>query len=285
MSKKSSRREIQADLHFHSNASDGVLSPTDAVARHVRAGDKVVALADHDTTAGCAEGMKAAMKLGVPFIPAVEISVRLSGADIHLLAYAFDLGDEELQRFLVSVRHARLDRVEEIIKRLAKIGLELTMEEVLSVSGRSSVARPHIAEAMWKKGLVAAKEDAFRDYLGRDKPAFVPVGDVSPREAIEHVARAGGVVSVAHPFTENILDVLSIYRDSEVWGLEARHAGHNPELVRQYEDLARYLDVCVTGGTDDHGHPDQAHTLGTIRIEEKVLDDLIARTRRVLAAS
>lgn len=283
MGKGKSSRDIQADLHFHSTASDGVLSPTRMIERHVRAGDKVVAIADHDSTEGCLEGMTAAKRHDVPFIPAVEISVRLAGADIHLLAYAVDLGDEDLQRFLNAVRNSRLDRVEEIIRRLEMLGLELTMEEVLAVAGRSSVARPHIAEAMWKKGLVEEKEHAFRDYLGRDKPAFVPVGDVTPSQAIEIVRSAGGVVSIAHPFTENILDVLAICRDAPVWGIEARHAGHNATLCAQYEDLAKYLGCAVTGGTDDHGHADHDETLGTVRIEERVLDFLIDRTRRVLA--
>ena len=283
MGKGKSSRDIQADLHFHSNASDGILTPTQAVDRHVRVGDKVVAIADHDSTEGCFEGMTAAKRRGVPFIPAVEISVRMAGADIHILAYAFDLGDEDLQRFLSSVRNSRLDRVEEIIRRLEALGLELTMEEVLAVAGRSSVARPHIAEAMWKKGLVEAKEHAFRDYLGRDKPAFVPVGDGTPAQAIRIVQSAGGVVSIAHPFTENILDVLAICRDGEVWGIEARHAGHNATLSAQYEDLAKYLGCEVTGGTDDHGHADHDAVLGTVRIEERVLDFLVDRTRRVLA--
>jgi hypothetical protein len=280
---RNASRRIQADLHFHSTASDGILTPTQAVERHIRAGNKVLAITDHDSTEGCLEGMQAAARHGVPFLPGVEISARQGGGDIHLLAYAFDLSHKPLQRFLESLRNARLDRVEEILRRLSALGLELTIEEVLAVAGRSSVARPHIAEAMWKKGLVDRKEDAFRDYLGRDKPAFVPVGEVRPIEVIRLVEEAGGVVSLAHPFTENVLDILAICRDAPLWGLEARHAAHNEVLVAQYEDLAAYLGCEVTGGTDDHGHPDSDEFLGTVTLEERVLDFLLDRSRRVLA--
>lgn len=277
--------DIQADLHFHSNASDGLLSPSAAVARHIAAGDKIVALADHDTIEGIAEAHETAREAGVPWIPAVEISVRMGPADIHLLGYAFDPSDAALGRLLHSIRNARFDRVEEIIRRLAACGIELTMEEVLAEAGRSSIARPHIAQALFKKGLVAEPEHAFRDYIGRDKPAFVPVGEVTPREAIETVIAAGGVVSMAHPFTENIMEILTVAGECDLWGLEARHAHHDAILRSQYEDLAKYLGCAVTGGTDDHGHTESDPSLGTIFLPEGTIEFLLERARRVLASN
>ena len=135
-----------------------------------------------------------------------------------------------------------------------------------------------------KKGLVAEPEHAFRDYLGRDQPAFVPVGEVTPREAIATVIAAGGVVSMAHPFTENIMEILAVAGECELWGLEARHAHHDAILRSQYEDLAKYLGCAVTGGTDDHGHTDSDASLGTIRLPEETIKFLLARSRATIPA-
>ncbi|MDQ2683818.1 MAG: PHP domain-containing protein, partial [Chloroflexota bacterium] len=163
----------RADLHTHSTASDGTLAPADLVRQAHRRGLPVIALTDHDSTAGLAEAMATGAEIGVRVIPGIELSTNVSAGEVHMLGYGIDPANETLQRALAGYRQARVERARRIIERLREEGVHLSADDILATADHASIGRPHIARAMIEAGYVSSVSEAFDRYIGNGKPAYV----------------------------------------------------------------------------------------------------------------
>ena len=271
------------DLHLHTTASDGALSPAALVARAARAGIRTLAVTDHDTIGGLAEAGAAAASAGVTFVPGIEITAVEEGRDVHVLGYYFDPADAALAQFLAGQREDRIRRVREIARRLAALGVPIDVERILTDARESgaSIGRPHIAEALVAAGHVVSRDVAFERFLERSAPAFVPRRGAGVPGVIDVIRRAGGVASLAHPGLTRIDDRIPAFARAGLDALEVRHPDHDGETERRYRSLADTLGLAVSGGSDfhaDHGH--HRCPLGSVSLEAGDLSRLAARCGR-----
>ncbi|XVV12147.1 PHP domain-containing protein [Actinoplanes sp. CA-131856] len=248
------------DLHCHSTASDGTLTPAELVRAGAEAGLDVMAITDHDTTGGW-EAAAAARPEGLQLVRGAELSCRWHGAEppiaLHMLAYLFDPDEPRLAGDLARLRTDREQRAEKIVNRLAADGVPITWEEVHGYAAGGSVGRPHIAQALIRAGLVRTTTEAFHSqWLGARY--FVPKSDLDVFEAVRAVRAAGGVTVFAHPRAtvrgRVVPDRLIVeLAEAGLFGLEADHEDHSPEERAHVRALAESLGLVVTGSSDFHG--------------------------------
>ncbi|MFN7983625.1 MAG: PHP domain-containing protein [Vicinamibacterales bacterium] len=244
------------DLHTHSTASDGMFAPEALVARAAAAGVKTLGLTDHDTIAGCAAASAACGKMGLTFVPGIEITAMTGDRDVHVLAYFFDLESSALRSFLVAQREIRVNRVRAIFDRLKTLGMPLDVEAILRPGLENpsvSVGRPWIARALVAAGYVSSVNDAFERWLGRGCPAFVPRGGASTADVFAVVHEAGGLVSLAHPVLVKHDEWIPGFARQGLDAIEAFHSAQTFDDTRRYQLIARDLGLLLTGGSDFHG--------------------------------
>lgn len=271
------------DLHTHSTASDGALSPRELVALAAERGLSGIALTDHDTTAGLQEAEAMAHVLDVRLIPGVEISCSSEQAGlVHILGYFVNRHVPELAELLERVQGLRVERAEKIVERIVDLGVPLRMEDVLAESGGRAPGRPHIARALAKAGAIADPSEAFSaDWIGPGGRAWVHTPSVAVERAIEVVHQAGGVAVFAHPGSRAKGGVreaaVRFAAEHGLDGVEVDHPDHTDEAVGMCVDLARELDLVQTGGSDDHGDGVEGPRLGCRTVSERVVQALEAR--------
>lgn len=272
------------DLHIHSNCSDGAFSPAELLQRASGEGLSAVAIADHDSVAGIAEGITAGMACGIEVIPAVELSVQFkSWQDVHLLGYGMEWTDALFIKKLNSFRERREHRNEEILERVNEMldeeGLTaVALSEVL-VFARDAIGRPHIARALLERGYVSNIEDAFKRYL---VPCNVPKYYWPIQDAIQEIKRLGGVAVLAHPTTVSsdrqvLRDVITELSESGLDGIEVFNNMAQPDEMEFLRRLANELGLLVTGGSDFHGIEEglqMGRGRGGIRFSEYLLAPL-----------
>jgi predicted metal-dependent phosphoesterase TrpH len=247
---------MRADLHVHSNASDGTDPPAEVMRRAARAGLDVVALTDHDTVAGHAEARAAAGP--VTLLLGMELSCLLAGRSLHMLAYLFDPDQPELAAELTRIRDDRVVRARAMVDRLAGLGVGISWDQVAEIAGAAVVGRPHIARAMTASGAIASPDEAFsRDWIADGGRAYVGRYALDPVRAIGLVRAAGGVTVLAHPRAgrdtfvsdEQVAGLAAV----GLAGLEVRHPDQSATERVRLLALARDLALVATGGSDDHG--------------------------------
>jgi 3',5'-nucleoside bisphosphate phosphatase len=252
------------DLHIHSRASDGTLSPAEVIALASRLNLRAISITDHDSIAGSREALLGGIPNTLGFLTGVEISAEpppsYPGAgSIHILGYGFRLDDPELNRTLERLQDSRRGRNPEIVARLNKLGIPIRIEEVEREAADGQPGRPHIAKLLIKKGVVKTMDDAFDRYLGNGKPAYVDKFRIESNQAIGLINAAGGIPVLAHPCllelesVEQLDDLLQEMMSMGLKGLEVYYPQHSPEQTRQYADLAARHRLLMTGGTDFHG--------------------------------
>lgn len=248
---------MRADLHVHSNASDGTDSPAQVMRRAAQAGLDVVALTDHDTVAGH-EQARQSLPDGLILVPGMELSGRLAGRSVHLLAYLFDAGDPQLTAELARIRNDRVLRARAMVDRLAELGVGISWDQVAAIAGEAVVGRPHIARAMAASGAIAEPREAFtRDWIADGGRAYVDRYALDPGQAIRLVRAAGGAVVLAHPRAGRDWEV----SDEQIAGLaavglagvEVFHPDQNDAERARLLALTRDLGLLASGGSDDHG--------------------------------
>ncbi len=244
------------DLHLHTTASDGRLSPAELVARVAAAGITTMSVTDHDTVAGLAEvGVEAAAR-GIRLVPGIEITSTADGRDVHLLGYFFDPGSAPLLAFLEGQRAMRVSRVREIGARLALLGMPIDVEALVTAAAArpgSSIGRPQIARALVGAGHVGSIQEAFDRWLANGRPAYVARTGPSPAAVVDVVHAAGGVASFAHPAVTKRDELIRPLADHGLDAIEVYHSDHLPEHERDYRGLAARLGLLVSGGSDFHG--------------------------------
>jgi len=273
-----------ADLHTHSTASDGTHEPVDVVRLAAAAGLDTIALTDHDTTDGVAAAVREGAARGVRVIAGAEFSVAAPWGEMHLLGYFLPETDGRLAGFLAGQRDARAARMAEIVRRLQRNGVAVTLDAVRREAGGDALGRPHAARALVRGGHVAGIAAAFDRYLGSGRPAFVPkvLPDLAAVTAL--VREVGGVTSAAHLKGRGTRPALERLRGLGVDAVEVRHPAHDAERAGRLDRLAGELGLLRSGGTDWHGE-EEAHEagrahLGTITVPPEWIGALEALHRQ-----
>jgi hypothetical protein len=272
-----------ADLHFHSNFSDGVESPAELVRRAMAAGLSVAALTDHDAVHGIQVFEAAAAGTGLIAAGGAELSVDDGGEDIHLLGLFLDPEEPALVERLTWFRAVRDQRGAAMVEKLARLGVMLDLAALRSEVGAGAFGRPHVARALVEKGIVRSVGEAFDRYLGDGGPAFVPKAKWGLEEAIGVVRRAGGLAVLAHPvWYRDPVEILRRGRDLGLDGVEVFHPD-NEGREEEFSSAAEALGLLVTAGSDFHASPDGGQSLGVRRLSgplwERVADAAAARRR------
>lgn len=260
----------EIDLHSHSTASDGTLSPKELVAKAADIGLRCLALTDHDTTAGLAEALAAGKEYGVEIIPGCELSVDFKSGIMHIIGLWVSPTSPNLNAVLQRLRDDRLTRNQRILQKLADLGICISYDELTEMvqDEKSSIGRPHIARVLMRRGIVPDIKTAFQEYLGAGKKAHVPKMKLPPKVAIETLKADGATVILAHPYslalpideTETVLKTLQSYG---LDGLEVYYPLHSPEEREQYSKIAQNLGFLISGGSDFHGSVKPDISLGT----------------------
>ncbi|MET9087357.1 PHP domain-containing protein [Streptomyces sp. NPDC004237] len=276
---------MRIDLHCHSTASDGTDTPAELVRNAAAAGLDVVALTDHDTTRGYAEAI-AALPAGLTLVTGAELSCRIDGVSMHMLAYLFDPEEPDLLAERELVRDDRVPRAQGMIAKLNALGVPVTWEQVKRIAGDGSVGRPHVASALVELGVVPTVSDAFtEEWLADGGRAFVEKHETDPFEAIRLVKGAGGVCVFAHPAAAKrgrtvpesaIAELAAAGLD----GIEVDHMDHDEDTRVRLRGLAGELGLLVTGSSDYHGSR-KTVTLGEYTTHPEVYGEI---TRRATGA-
>ncbi|HHW26308.1 MAG TPA: PHP domain-containing protein [Firmicutes bacterium] len=254
-----------ADLHVHSTASDGVLSPSELIALASEKRLKAIAIADHDTTSGVRSLLRNSFgprsqldtitRGGVEVVPAVEINSDWEGRELHILGYFIPLEQSPFQELLSRLQRSREGRVDKMIARLSQLGMPVDRDRVLEFAKGDSVGRPHIAMAMVEKGYVGTVKEAFDKYIGIGKAGYVEREHLTPLASVKAIYDSGGVAVWAHPGTARADHLLPELIGIGLRGIEVYHPEHTDEDRARYLELARRYALCVTGGSDYHGQP------------------------------
>lgn len=282
---------MRIDLHTHSVASDGTDTPGDLVRKAAGVGLDVLAITDHDTSTGWAGAEEAAREVGITLVRGMEISTRLGRRSVHLLAYLVDPGHPPLVEALTRIIDGRNDRVPGIVAALNSHGVEVSADDVLrEASGSAAAGRPHVADAMVRKGLVADRTEAFARWLNPGRPGYVERYAASLEEMVGVVAGAGGVSVLAHPWGRSgrsVLDAEAVarLRDLGLSGVEVDHQDHGPAERDALRSLARDLDLVVTGSSDHHGLGKVDHELGVNTTAPEELERLLDLAARAAASA
>jgi len=271
------------DLHLHTRFSDGSLTPAEVVTMAHQAGVTAMAITDHDIVDGIPHAMEAATGLGIEIVPGVEVSSRFDGRELHVLGYFFDWQDPAFQAHMVRQRLSRHARNPQTIERLNALGLEISEEEVRAKAGSDSIGRPHVAQVLIDKGYVHDTREAFDRYLGEGAAAYVPRTLSDTRDVITWIRDAGGVPVLAHP-TWTRCEGEPLYRlcvdlkEAGLLGLEVFYSTHDRRHTSRYLELAKRLDLLVTGGSDFHGEANPTIQVGrgkgNLKVPAALLDPL-----------
>jgi hypothetical protein len=279
------------DLHTHTNFSDGTDTPTELVNKALASGITTLAITDHDSISGWDEAISA-LRPGLSLVPGAEISCQTTdGISVHILGLLFDPNHVELINTLSKTRENRHGRMEKIISRINEAGIDISMADVLEqLSDGATLGRPHLADALVKKGVVASREEAFTQMLHNNSKYYVSHYSPSPEVAIKLIKEAGGVAVIAHPMASHRGRVISTETfgsiiNSGLDGIEVDHRDHTPDEKRELINLAKEFDLVMTGSSDYHGNG-KLNMLGEYTTHPKQWEKLESKAtiRRVVTA-
>lgn len=267
---------IYADLHSHTNFSDGIYTPLELLTRAKNAGISAISITDHDTVEGVRVALGLQEQVGIRVIKGIEISCYEQRTNIHILGYNIDIDNPELTEFLKQQKLYRKDRAFQIVEKLNALKINISFDELLERTGDVPITRPHIAQLLVDKGFVPTIREAFWQYLAEDMPAYVYKSDIPVTKAIEVINKSGGVAVLAHP--ANWFKPAFLYKliDSGLDGIEVHHPSHNTNQVKNYKSIASQYWLLETGGSDFHGNREfDDMNLGKFGITEKQLDTML----------
>jgi predicted metal-dependent phosphoesterase TrpH len=274
------------DLHMHSTASDGTLSPRELVEEAKKVGLKVMALTDHDTVDGIKEAKEKAKELDIEFICGIEFSTEYNGCEVHILGYFLDENNEKLLELLDKLKKERVERTKKILKKLEKYKCYLSMEDLEKEVKGDLISRSHIANAMMAKGFVYSKAEAFKIYLRTGGLAAEPKKELNALEAVKFIKEIGGVSSLAHPKLTGLgggsLERLIIeLKEQGLDAMEVYYPEQSDKETEMYKKLCDKYGLLYTGGSDFHGMNRPETLLGVKGIGEEELKRLKNRINRV----
>ena len=245
--------EALADLHIHTTASDGRLTPAQVVEAASEAGLAAIAITDHDTVDGVDEALSVSDELGVEVVPGIEISALYGkNVEVHILGYFMDFRDEEFIARLRELKTARLERGRQMVQQLAAAGVPVTFERILEIAGGGAIGRPHVARAICEVGAAHSMDSAFGKYLQENGVGYVPRHRVEPIEAVQMILNAGGVASCAHLGKLHRDELVLQLIKNGLQAIEVHHPDHGSAAVRYYNKFANRHGLIITGGSDAH---------------------------------
>jgi predicted metal-dependent phosphoesterase TrpH len=251
------------DLHSHTTASDGSLTPRELVREAVRRGLRVLGVTDHDSTDGLDPALdEAARHPPLQIVPGIEINCDVEGAEIHILGYYIDYEAGWFQAFCRGQREERRARVRRMAAKLRELGMPIDADEIFALVREGSAGRPHVAQAMMKGGYVKSVREAFDKYLAAGKPGHVPRTKLTPEDAVRLIRKAAGVPVFAHPGLSDRDELIPALIAAGLMGLECYYREHPAEQTAGYLQLCRDRGLVATGGSDFHGPAVRAGTLG-----------------------
>jgi len=263
-----------ADLHLHTNASDGEYSPQEVVKAAYKQGFSAISITDHDTLSGIEEAREACQKLGIEFISGIEISTLWEGKEIHILGYFLEKADGHFLEKLTEMKNSRKERIRKMVRRLNDLGYNISLDKVQEIAGVGAIGRPHVAKALLEKNYVKSIKEAFIKLLSPGCPGYVPRYKINPFEAIELIKGISGIPVIAHPGINHDEDLLYKLAKAGLLGIEVWHPEHNEFLTKKYFQIARKCDLLITGGSDWHGHNKEDTALGIIKLDYKYVEEL-----------
>jgi len=269
-----------ADLHLHTNFSDGTYTPEELAGHAQRCGFRAVALTDHDTVDGCARMAASCESAGLEFIPAAELTTEMGGHEVHVLGYYLDIQNPRLGEQLRRFQEVRRGRVFEMVARLNELNIPLQTEAVFALANCRSPGRPHIARALVQGGWCSGLDEAFERFLKKGKPAWVPKFKIGAAEAIELVHHAGGLASLAHPGINHCDEIIPDLVAAGLDGLECFHTKHSTSTTQRYLEMADKHQLLVTGGSDCHGMSKGRPLIGSIKVPYECVERLRDRMQR-----
>jgi len=269
----------KVDLHIHSTASDGRLSPAEVVHKSVERGLTIIAIADHDTVDGIAPALTAVEAFPqLKVIPCVEISTDVPHGEVHVLGHFIDYTDPELRATLEKLRNSRRERAQGMIAKLRNLGIHIEWQRVQEIAGSGSIGRPHIAQAMLEKGYITSLKEAFTKYISRGGTAYVEREKMTPVEAVELILKASGLPVLAHPLTVNDPETMVVeLKAAGLVGLEAYYNSYTTDEINRLVNLADKYDLIASGGSDFHGLDASTETMiGGVDVPMESAEQLIA---------
>ncbi|MFC2013507.1 PHP domain-containing protein [Chloroflexota bacterium] len=267
------------DLHIHTTASDGLLSPEEVIHKSAEHGVTIIVITDHDSIDGIFPALAAAnASPQLKVIPGVEISADVPHGEVHVLGYFIDYTDHNLQATLERFRNYRQERARGMVTKLRDLGIYIDWQRVQEIAGSGSIGRPHIAQAMLEKGYIASIREAFDKYISRDGPAYVEREKMTPAEAVELILQSKGLPVLAHPFTINDPEAMVIeLKAAGLIGIEAYYGGYTGDEINRLVTLAEKHNLVATGGSDYHGLDTGSETMiGEVDVPMDSAEHLIA---------
>ena len=255
-----------ADLHLHTQFSDGTFSPEVLVSHARSRGLTAIALTDHDTMEGCVRTAIACREAAIEFIPGSELTAEQGGEEIHILGYLMDAENPKLLAELAKFQTIRQNRIHEIVQKLNAKKVPITAEAVMAIAKCRAPGRPHVARALVKAGHCATMDEAFERFLKKHRPAWVPKFKMSAEQAIALIHQAGGVAIMAHPGLNRSDDVIPPIIEAGLDGIECFHSKHSAGMTEHYLQMAEANGLLITGGSDCHGISKGRPLIGTIRL-------------------
>jgi predicted metal-dependent phosphoesterase TrpH len=265
-----------ADLHLHTNFSDGTFTPEELAERGQKAGLSAMSLTDHDTVEGCARMAIACGERGIRFISGTELTAEMEGSEVHLLGYFVDIENQMLLGEMKKYQSVRQSRIHEMVRKLNELNIPLTAEAVFKLANCRSPGRPHVGRALVQEGFCTNMDEAFDRFLKKHRPAWVPKMRVSAREAIELIHNAGGLAVMAHPGLNRTDESIPRMVDEGLDGIECYHTKHSPSTSEHYLKIAARYNLLVTGGSDCHGYSKGKPLIGGVKLPGEHLEKLLS---------
>ncbi|MFH1846237.1 MAG: PHP domain-containing protein [Candidatus Omnitrophota bacterium] len=271
-----------ADLHVHTNLSDGILSPEEVVEHALQEGLKAISITDHDAVDAVDPCIFFAEDKEIEIIPGVELSSENGEREVHILGYYLDHKDRDFLKILSILQDSREERMDGMISLLKKKGMDVTREKVFGSNSSGSIGRLHLARILKEEGFVKSLSEAFDRYIGEGKDCHVKHQRLDYKGAIYSIRKAGGVPTLAHPGVSCKEEDIKLYADAGLKGIEVYHPKHKPAENRRYLDLAQKYGLLVTGGSDCHGGKNKkSMLLGTVRVDRGRVEALRAESERI----
>ena len=270
---------MKADLHLHTTASDGRLSPKEIVLKAAQLGLDVIAITDHDSVGGIQSALEAAKSFPrLLVIPGIEISTYMPQGELHILGYFINYLDPEFNRALEELRNSRYERGRKMVAKLADLGIDIEWERVLTLASGGTIGRPHIAQAMLERGYIASLPEAFTNYIGNGGIAYVKRKKVTPSEAVELIIKANGLPFIAHPADiENLDPFIYQLKQAGIAGLEVYYPKYSQNKIARLEALATKYGIITSGGSDYHGLDNNiGSNMGSVDLPQNAIEKFIS---------